>query len=90
MKGIFIRAPALQAVRLVWVPRTSRSATVEWNQSSLRPVWDRVAARELYDHRNESTFPTDFDAGETENVAARGEFAGEVAALSALVRRQFG
>ena len=63
---------------------------VEWNQSSLRPVWDRVAARELYDHRNESTFPTDFDAGETENVAARGEFAGEVAALSALVRRQFG
>lgn len=63
---------------------------VEWNQTSLKPVWGRVAARELYDHRNETTFPTDFDVGETENIASHPEVASEVEALAALVRQQFG
>ena len=63
---------------------------VEWNQTSLRPVWARVEARELYDHRGEAAYPTDFDVGETENVADRAEYASEVATLAKLLRSQFG
>ena len=62
---------------------------VEWNQSSLQAIWSRTAAVELYDHRGEVAFPTDFNVGESENVANRSEFAAEVKELAALVRRQF-
>ena len=62
---------------------------VEWNQSSLQAIWSRTAAVELYDHRGEVAFPTDFNVGESENVANRSEFAEEVKELAALVRRQF-
>jgi iduronate 2-sulfatase len=62
---------------------------VAWNQSSLTPIWENVTARELYDHRGETTYPTNFDAGELENVVDRQEYAHVAANLSALVRGQF-
>ena len=38
---------------------------VTWDGSALRPVWDaQVAAVELYDHRGEETYPTNFNEGE--------------------------
>lgn len=63
---------------------------VAWNGTALTPMWEEVVARELYDHRNESSYPTDFDAGELENVASHVELAATVEALSAAVRKQFG
>jgi iduronate 2-sulfatase len=63
---------------------------VAWNSTTLAPEWDHVAARELYDHRLEPSFPTDFDAGELVNLADEPEYNTTVANLSRLVREQFG
>lgn len=63
---------------------------LEWNQTTLQPIWERVAGRELYDHRNEITFPTDFNSHENENLADDEAFADVVATLSQNVRDQFG
>ena len=42
-----------------------------WNGSRLEAEWGSApVAVELYDHRNETVYPTDFDVGEEENVAA--------------------
>lgn len=60
-----------------------------WNGTTLKPVWDEVFARELYDHRNETHYPTNFDAGEEENVAGKHGYAEIVASLSKMVRAQF-
>eukprot|EP01065_Artemidia_motanka_P017171 TRINITY_DN2070_c0_g1_i1.p1 TRINITY_DN2070_c0_g1~~TRINITY_DN2070_c0_g1_i1.p1 ORF type:complete len:438 (+),score=136.17 TRINITY_DN2070_c0_g1_i1:333-1646(+) len=60
-----------------------------WNQTALKPVWGDVYARELYDHRNESGYPTDFNAGENANVAADPQFASVVADLSQRVHALF-
>jgi iduronate 2-sulfatase len=62
---------------------------VTWNGTLLKPIWEPVAARELYDHRNLSTFPTDFDAGENENVAGESQYQSIVATLSRQIREQF-
>merc|ERR1712039_802705 len=61
---------------------------VAWNGTTLRPIWNTVAGRELYDHRNESAYPTDFDARENENVAPQNEEL--VATLSKKLKVQFG
>lgn len=63
---------------------------VAWDGAALAPVWDAVAARELYDHRGEATYPTNFDVGELENVASLLEYESTVEMLSRLVRAQFG
>jgi len=49
-----------------------------------------VAAVELYDHRGEPTFPTNFDQGENVNVAENASFAGVLLNLSALIKASFG
>ena len=54
------------------------------------PVWSNVTAIELYDHRNERIYPTNFDLGEQENVAENQSFAAVVANLSTLLREQYG
>lgn len=60
-----------------------------WNGTALKPIWQQVFARELYDHRNETYYPTNFDAGETENVAADAAYADVVASHSKIIRAQF-
>ena len=50
---------------------------------------DQVHARELYDHRNESSYPTDFNVGENENVANRSENAAVITMLSQMIKQQF-
>jgi len=60
-----------------------------WNQTALLPFWDQVHARELYDHRNESSYPTDFNVGENENVANRPENAAVITMLSQMIKKQF-
>lgn len=66
-----------------------------WNGSTLAAVWtpEGVHARELYDHRNETLYPTDFDAGEDFNWAANDTvarpFAETIADLSRRLRLQF-
>lgn len=63
---------------------------LEWNQTTLQPIWDKVTARELYDHRNEIMFPTDFNNNENENFAGDPTLADVVASMSQIVRDQFG
>jgi len=63
---------------------------VAWNQSTLAPIWATVAAQELYDHRGEPTFPTDFDLGENVNVVSNESFAPTVQQLSNIIRTAFG
>ena len=63
---------------------------VAWNGTALRPMWGAVAGRELYDHRNETLFPIDFDARENENLAGDPARADVVASLSAMIRQAFG
>jgi len=63
---------------------------VEWNGTALAPVWGSVAGRELYDHRNETVYPTDFNARENENLADEPAWAVVVEGLSKAVRAQFG
>ena len=41
-----------------------------WDGANCAPLWDRVHATELYDHRTQMAFPLDFDATENTNVAA--------------------
>jgi len=61
-----------------------------WNGTTLKPNWTvPLAGVELYDHRNETVYPTDFDAGENVNVAAEVGNADVVHALSQLIRAQF-
>jgi len=61
-----------------------------WNGTQLLPIWGDVPYRELYDFRNASSYPTDFDAAERENVANRTQYADVVDQLAALIRTQFG
>lgn len=62
---------------------------VAWDGVNLSPVWTDVAGRELYDHRNQSSFPTDFDSPcETVNVAKANPDV--VKQLSAIIRSAFG
>lgn len=64
---------------------------VAWNGTSLAPIWSNVTARELYDHRNETVYPVDFDdASETKNVVADKANAAVVESLSQALRAQFG
>ena len=68
---------------------------VPWNGTTLRPVWirlpDLLAAGfvELYDHREEVPWPTDFNQGESANVAQAEEHADTVRRLSAQLRAAF-
>ena len=68
---------------------------VPWNGTALRPVWtplpDLVAAGrvELYDHRDEAPWPTNFNRGENANVAQATEHADTVRRLSAQLRSAF-
>eukprot|EP01062_Namystynia_karyoxenos_P074284 TRINITY_DN71163_c0_g1_i1.p1 TRINITY_DN71163_c0_g1~~TRINITY_DN71163_c0_g1_i1.p1 ORF type:complete len:542 (+),score=174.59 TRINITY_DN71163_c0_g1_i1:70-1626(+) len=77
--GYSVRTPSWRYTE--WVP---------WNGTALKPVWDKVVARELYDHRNDTIYPTNFDQGELANMAARPESGAVVAQLSQLLRGQFG
>ena len=62
-----------------------------WNRSTLAPVWANVTARELYDHRNETTYPVNFDdPSENANVAGDLANAAVIEQLSAVLRRAFG
>lgn len=67
----------------------------EWDNRTLTADWSTrgLAATELYDHRNESAFPTDFDRAENFNWAANASvarpFLDLIANLSAQLRRQF-
>lgn len=63
---------------------------VQFNGTTLLPVWSNVTARELYDHRNETIYPTNFDDGENENVAGDAQFTTVIQTLSQVVRKQFG
>eukprot|EP00040_Diaphanoeca_grandis_P003064 m.23634 g.23634 ORF g.23634 m.23634 type:complete len:538 (-) comp14292_c0_seq1:229-1842(-) len=61
-----------------------------WNKTSLRPIWGDVFAKEFYDHRNETMFPTDFDdASENQNLASNVLFNSTITSLSELLFRQF-
>ena len=61
---------------------------VLWNGSLLAPVWSRVVAQELYDHRNETIYPTDLDATcETANVVA--QYPSIARNLSSVLHAQF-
>jgi iduronate 2-sulfatase len=62
-----------------------------WNGSSLTPVWAADASgvvAELYDHRNETVFPTNFDGNE-EGVNVVTAFPDVAKRLSAVVRKEF-
>lgn len=61
----------------------------KWNGTSLAPMWNEITDRELYDWRNTTAFPTDFDVGETSNVASDPQHADVVEELSALLKAQF-
>ena len=64
---------------------------VPWNGTTLRALWDApLAGVELYDHRNETTYPTNFDCGENVNVAAAPGNAAVVEELQQLLRAHFG
>ena len=69
-------------------------AGYQWNGAAVPPTahWDKpLVGVELYDHRAEAAFPTDFDSpAEQVNVANRSEFAATVQELSAALRAQFG
>ena len=62
-----------------------------WNRSSLTALWDTggLYASELYDHRQETGFPTNFDVGENDNVFE--QYSGQkiVGELAVAIRRQF-
>jgi hypothetical protein len=62
-----------------------------WDGVKLAANWSAPpAARELYDHRNETAYPTDFDSdSETVNLAGDAAYAGVIAELSGLIRAQF-
>jgi hypothetical protein len=51
-------------------------------------MW-QVAGRELYDHREDELFPTDFNHGENANLASSANFTDVVANLSRVVRAAF-
>ena len=61
---------------------------VAWNGSSLTPLWDRVEARELYDHKGDDGPWTDPDSYENANLAERAP-KGLVSGLSAQLRGAF-
>ena len=61
---------------------------VTWNGSSLAPEWEHPVACELYDHRNETVFPTSFNGNE-EGVNVVDRFPSVAKRLSAVVRRVF-
>merc|ERR1712066_301587 len=61
-----------------------------WNGTSLTPIWETVFATELYDHRNETHYPTNFDIGEPVNLVNEPEHAEVVASHSKLIRAMFG
>lgn len=63
---------------------------VLWNGTALAPRWDAVAGRELYDHRQEVPYPTDFDSTENVNLANNATYAAVVADLSSQLRAAFG
>ena len=62
-----------------------------WNRSSLTALWDTggLYASELYDHRQETGFPTNFDVGENDNVFE--QYSGQkiVGELAVAIRGQF-
>jgi iduronate 2-sulfatase len=60
-----------------------------WNGTTLTPMWDALFASELYDHRNEVHYPTNFDAGEAVNLAGQSDYADVVASHSKLIRAMF-
>jgi len=60
-----------------------------WNGSTLRPVWDDVVARELYDHGSEPLYPVDFDSFENINEVNSTAYAGVIANLSWRIRQRF-
>ena len=62
---------------------------VAWNGTALAPVWTNLTARELYEHRAEAAYPTDFNSGEVANVAANQSYADVCANLSRQLRAQF-
>lgn len=63
---------------------------LRWDPRRLAPRWDvPAAAAELYDYRNVSAYPTDFNAAEDENVANDTENDAIVHALAAMLRAQF-
>eukprot|EP00472_Partenskyella_glossopodia_P008546 CAMPEP_0197514732 /NCGR_PEP_ID=MMETSP1318-20131121/73_1 /TAXON_ID=552666 /ORGANISM="Partenskyella glossopodia, Strain RCC365" /LENGTH=546 /DNA_ID=CAMNT_0043062911 /DNA_START=280 /DNA_END=1920 /DNA_ORIENTATION=+ len=62
---------------------------IEWDGKKLQPKWTKVTGAELYDHRGEVVFPTDFDEGENENVVDDPNNGSVVKALSNLLRSAF-
>jgi iduronate 2-sulfatase len=62
---------------------------IVWNGSSLLPLWEKVVGRELYDHRNETLYPSDFDLSENTNLATDPEYASVMGNLSSMVHTMF-
>ena len=54
----------------------------KWNGQALRPHWDQVVGRELYDHRHDNGTTVDMDMWEAENMAGLAAHATLVAQLS--------
>eukprot|EP00035_Acanthoeca_spectabilis_P010426 m.184831 g.184831 ORF g.184831 m.184831 type:complete len:217 (-) comp15018_c0_seq11:2020-2670(-) len=59
-----------------------------WNGTSLSPIWNKIVATELYDHRNSTLYPVNFEL-ETVNVASVPGMQSIVSVLSSKLRSAF-
>ena len=59
-----------------------------YNGTSLRPLWNKIEATELYDHRNDTLWPISFNT-ETENVANYPEYTEIVKELKDMLQEHF-
>lgn len=59
-----------------------------WNGTSLSPIWNKIVATELYDHRNSTLYPVNFEL-ETVNVASVPGMQSIVSVLSTKLRSAF-
>lgn len=62
---------------------------LEWNKTTLLPIWDKLAGTELYDHRGIPTYPTDYNAYENKNHAGDQSYANVQKEFSAVLRKHF-
>ena len=61
-----------------------------WNNKTLSGKWDVTPIGiELYDHRNEVSFPTNFDVGENDNIISKYKNSKVVEELANLLKEMF-
>merc|ERR1712113_772904 len=58
-----------------------------WKGDILQADWSEngLVASELYDHRNETLYPTNFDVGENENLSTNRTTKGTATGLQAII-----